>query len=64
MTKSIDIIGNIAAVLGIIICLVSGISRLMGNLHTLGLSSVTLFTLGIGLMVFACLVKLHALSTK
>lgn len=64
MTKSIDIIGNIAAVLGIIICFVSGISRLMGNMYTLGFSSVTLFTLGIGLMVFACLAKLHTLSTK
>ena len=64
MAKLIDIAGNVAALLGILICLVSGISRLLGNWETAGYSTMTLFTLGIGLMVFACLAKLHAITPK
>ena len=64
MTKLIHMAGNVAALLGIFICLVSGMSRLMGNWETAGYASMTLFTLGIGLMVFACLAKLHVLTIK
>ena len=64
MTKLIDMAGNVAALTGILICLVSGMSRLMGNWQTAGLASMTLFTLGIGLMVFASLAKLHVLTAK
>jgi type IV secretory pathway VirB2 component (pilin) len=64
MVKLIDYAGNAAALLGILVCVVSGVSRLMGNWHTMGYSSMTLFTVGIALMVLACLAKLHVLSAK
>ena len=64
MPKLIAFIGNLSAVAGLAICLISGISRLMGNWETLGYSTVTLFIVGIGLMVVACLAKLHLLSRK
>ena len=64
MTKLIERAGNVSALLGILICLVSGVSRLMGNWETAGYSTMTLFTLGIGLMVFACLTKLHVATNK
>lgn len=56
--------GNFAGLLGILVCLVAGISRMLGNWHTAGYATVTLFTLGIAFMVFACLAKLHALSAR
>ncbi len=62
MEKAIEVAGNIAGVLGILTCFVSGIYRFVGE-HTV--SNVILvesvFTLGIGLMVAACLVKLQLL---
>ena len=64
MAKLIERAGNVSALLGILICLISGVSRLMGNWETAGYSTLTLFTLGIGLMVFACLTKLHILTNK
>ncbi|MBW2647102.1 MAG: hypothetical protein JRE23_13195, partial [Deltaproteobacteria bacterium] len=54
--------GNIAAALGILVCLVAGASRLTGSYYVLGCQAITLFTGGIALMVMACLAKLHRLS--
>ncbi len=34
---------------------------MMGNWHIGGYATITLFTVGIAFMVFACLVKLHVL---
>ncbi len=64
MTKLIELVGNITALVGLLICLVSGASRLLGNWQTGGYSNLTLFTVGIGLMVVACLAKLHVLGRK
>ena len=64
MIKLFELSGNIAAILGVLICIVSGVSRLMGNWETAGYSTMTFFTLGIGLMVYACLVKLDAISKR
>ncbi len=59
MDKLVGLIGNVAALLGIIICLIAGIARMTGNYHVLGYESITLFTGGIALMVAACLAKLY-----
>ncbi len=64
MVKLIEFTGNAAALLGILVCFVSGVSRLMGNWTTMGYATMTLFTLGVALMVLACLAKLHVLSAK
>lgn len=64
MVKLIEFTGNAAALLGIFVCFVSGVSRLMGHWETMGYATITLFTVGIALMVLACLAKLHVLSTK
>lgn len=62
MDKVLDLGGNVAALLGIVVCLLAGLSRLAGNYHVLGFETVTLFIAGTAIMVFACLVKLHKLS--
>lgn len=62
MDKLLGLIGHVAALLGILICLIAGITRLSGSYHLLGYDDMTLFIGGIGMMVAACLAKLYQLS--
>lgn len=64
MAKYISIIGNITGIAGILICIVAGLSRLVGAYFLLGFQTVTLFIAGIALMVMACLAKLHLISNS
>ena len=64
MANFLGLIGNIVTLLGILLFLVTGIARLGGNHYLIGYENMTLFTAGIGLMVLACLVKLHQLSCR
>jgi type IV secretory pathway VirB2 component (pilin) len=64
MQQFLNLTGSIAAVLGILLCVISGLARLFGLYHLAGYQSTTLFIVGTGVMVFACLVKLEALSAK
>ena len=49
---------NIIGVIGILICAVAGVGRLLGFYHLAGMQTITLFIGGISLMVLAVLVKL------
>lgn len=60
--KYIDLIGNAAGIVGVLVCLIAGLARLVGTYYLLGVPSITLFTGGTALMVMACLAKLHYLS--
>jgi hypothetical protein len=51
------------ATIGVVICAVSGLARLLGNYHVLGYEAMTLFTGGISLMVFSALMKLHIIES-
>jgi len=62
--KYIDLVGNIAAIVGILVCLAAGASRLIGAYYLMVFQTITLFTGGIALMVMACLAKLHHLSAS
>jgi len=62
--KLIEVAGNIVGVIGLLVCLVSGGTRVMGQFYLLGYEAMTLFVGGIGLMVAACLAKLHLLATR
>ena len=64
MNKLIGMAGDGAAVLGILLCAVTGAARLAGVYYLVGVGTMTLFTVGIGLMVFACLAKLHLLTAQ
>ena len=59
MEKIIKVIGNMAGILGITLCLVTGIMRLSGHAIVFGFEAITLFIGGIALMVMACLAKLQ-----
>lgn len=61
MRELSNLLGNIAAVLGILVCLVAGGARLAGFFYIFNYEALTLFIGGTGLMVFACLAKVEAL---
>jgi hypothetical protein len=63
MYKHLALAGSISGVLGVMICLVSGLSRIAGYYYLANYQSTTVFNMGVGLMVFACLVKLENAST-
>lgn len=53
-------LANTAGILGVALCLISGLSRISGNSHLMGYEALTLFNGGVGLMVFAILVKMES----
>ncbi|WP_421862438.1 hypothetical protein [Motiliproteus sp.] len=57
--------GNTAAILGILICVLAGLFRLLGHYYLPGgIEVISAFTLGTGLMVFACLAKLELIYCR
>jgi hypothetical protein len=64
VNKLIGIVGDVAAVVGILVCVLSGAARLVGTYGIAGVGTAALFMFGIGIMVFACLAKLHLLTMR
>jgi hypothetical protein len=64
MQQLLSLTSNIAAILGILLCAVSGLARVSGLYYIAGYQSTTIFIVGTGLMVFACLVKLEAVLAQ
>ena len=62
MDKFIDVAGNVSAVLGILLCVASGIARIASIWEILDFGTVAVFNVGVGLMVFSCWAKLHSLG--
>jgi type IV secretory pathway VirB2 component (pilin) len=56
-------VANVVATIGVVVCAVSGLSRLLGSYHVLGYEALTLFIGGISLMVFSTLIKLHIIES-
>ena len=61
MNQLMVFVSRAAGILGALLCLVAGVSRLMGSFYVANVEATTLFMVGIGLMVFACLLKLDQL---
>ena len=64
MHQLLKLTGSIAGVLGILLCIVSGLARVAGLYYLAGFASTTIFMVGTGMMIFACLVKLEALQSQ
>ena len=64
MNKYIELVGNIAAIIGVLICVAAGLVRVSGNYFLFGFETQTFFLVSIAIMVFACLAKLHVLSVN
>ena len=64
MNKLISVTGDVAAVVGILVCVLTSAARVFGTYQIAGVGTMALFTVGIGIMVFACLAKLHLLTVR
>lgn len=64
MEKLLGVLSNVIALVGILVCIVSGLNRVIGNSFVGDFEAMTLFGVGVGFMVFACLIKLELLSKK
>lgn len=51
--------GNILAIMGLAICLLTGLSRVFGSFYIFGYEAKTLFVGGTAILVAACLAKLQ-----
>jgi hypothetical protein len=64
VNKLISVTGDVAAVVGILLCVLTSGARVFGTYQIAGVGTMALFTVGIGIMVFACLAKLHLLTVR
>jgi hypothetical protein len=64
MNQLMTYAGHAAGILGALICLVAGLARIGGSYHFANFEATTLFLVGVGLMVFACMVKLEMLLRR
>lgn len=64
MYKNLVLAGSLSGILGALLCLIAGLARIAGFYYLAGYQSTTLFIAGLGLMVFACLVKLETLQPQ
>ncbi len=58
MRGAVNLVGGIAAIAGILVCVLAVIGRFSGDPIILGMEARTLFVGGIGLMVFFIVTKL------
>ena len=61
MKQLFGTLGNVAAIFGILLCLVAGIWRVLGNYYMMGFQIVTLFSVGVSFLVVAILFKVEAI---
>ncbi len=64
MIRILEIAGVAAGVIGLLISIFSGLLRLSGRWDLFDFDLMTLFTVGIGLMVAACFFKLQAMGIQ
>ena len=59
MHQLLRLTGSIAGILGALVCAIAGLARATGIFYLGGYEATTIFMVGTGVMVFACLVKLE-----
>jgi len=64
MEKLYGSIANAAAIIGILVCFLAGAVRISGAFRLLGFELMTLFLVGAGLLLLACLAKLYQLECR
>lgn len=64
MGKIIELVGNVSAIVGVLMAFGSGLARVLGLYLVSGYTTMTLFQVGTGLMVLACLCKLEAMRNR
>lgn len=64
MNKNMVLLGTVVGLLGVLTCFIAGGGRLVGYHYILDFQSTTLFNVGVGMMVFACLIRLEELAAQ
>jgi len=62
MGNVIRLVGNVSAIAGILLAFGAGLARVVGLYLVSGFTTMTLFQVGTGLMVLACLCKLQTMQ--
>ena len=64
MEKIVGVVGNVSAIMGILLTFGAGLARVLGLYLMSGYTTMTLFQVGTGLMVLACLCKLETMQRR
>jgi len=64
MGNMLGVIGNVSAIVGVLLAFGSGLARVLGLYLVSGYTTMTLFQVGTGLMVLACLCKLEVMQKR
>lgn len=64
MERILMLVANVSALTGVLLSASAGISRLLGYYLTYNFATMTLFQIGTGLMVLACLCKIEILLNR
>ena len=64
MGKMVGVVGNVSAIVGILLTFGAGLARVLGQYLASGYTTMTLFQVGTGLMVLACLCKLETMQSR
>ena len=64
MRQLFTVTGVITGFVGVLLCAISGLARVSGLYYLAGYESTAIFTAGIGVMVFSCLVRLYLIAPE
>ena len=64
MSKTLETLGSVVGIIGVLMCLGAGVVRVTGGHWLFGFEAFTLFTVGLGVMMMACLAKLQAIALQ
>ena len=64
MGKMVGVVGNVSAIVGILLSFGAGLARVLDLYLVSGYATMTLFQVGTGLMVLACLCKLETMQNR
>jgi len=64
MGNMLGVVGNVSAIVGVLLAFGSGLARVLGLYLVSGYTTMTLFQVGTGLMVLACLCKLETMQNR
>ena len=64
MEKMLDTAGSLVGGLGVAVCLLAGLARMLGILTLAGSEMGTWFVVGIAIIAVGCFIKLQAISAR
>ena len=64
MEKMLDTAGSIVGAVGVVVCVLAGMARMLGMLTLAGSEMGTWFVVGIAIIAVGCFIKLQAISAR